>query len=84
MTDYTDLIAALRLPIHGAQQEWTCRKAADALEALAGEVVTLTEKNGALADDVRGLQATFDLMWAADMRAIKLWQAADGAGPCVA
>lgn len=38
MTDYTDLIAALRLPIHGAQQEWTCRKAADALEAMAGEV----------------------------------------------
>ena len=37
MTDYTDLIAALRLPIHGAQQEWTCRKAAHALAALTIE-----------------------------------------------
>ena len=36
-TDYTDLIAALHLPIHGAQQEWTCRKAAHALAALTIE-----------------------------------------------
>lgn len=38
--------------------------AADALEAAAREVASL--------------QNTFDLMWKADMRAIKLWQAATG------
>lgn len=38
--------------------------AADALEAMAGEVASL--------------QNTFDLMWKADQRAIKLWQEATG------
>ena len=38
--------------------------AADALEAMAGEV--------------DALQNTFDLMWKADQRAIKLWQEATG------
>lgn len=41
MTDYTDLVAALRLPLHGSQQAWTCGKAADAIVSLAGEVAQL-------------------------------------------
>jgi len=62
-TDYTDLIAALHLPIHGAQQEWTCRKAAHALAALTIErdasnklAVQAFAKAEALAGEVESLK----------------------------
>ena len=68
-TDYTDLIAALHLPIHGAQQEWTCRKAAHALAALTIErdasnklAVQAFAKAEALAGEVERLRGVAALV----------------------
>ena len=68
-TDIKELVKRLRdgfitMECEDDVVRYTNHAAADALEAMAGEVASL--------------QNTFDLMWKADQRAIKLWQEATG------